>query len=78
MGFRTANTIVWQNIQRGIEPTQPSAKEVVPPARIELALSCENWILNPARLPIPPEGQCYVTEFKLNCSNANTQTSPTI
>ena len=31
-------------------------KEMVPPARIELALPCGNWILNPARLPVPPQG----------------------
>ena len=30
--------------------------KVVPPAGIEPALPCENGILNPARLPIPPEG----------------------
>ena len=30
---------------------------MVPPAGIEPALPCENGILNPARLPIPPEGQ---------------------
>ena len=28
----------------------------VPGAGIEPALCCQNWILNPARLPIPPPG----------------------
>ena len=43
---------------------------MVPLARIELALSCENGILNPARLPVPPEGQrsLYYNE-KLKGSN---------
>ena len=27
---------------------------IVPKAGIEPALCCQNWILNPARLPIPP------------------------
>ena len=30
--------------------------KMVPPGRIELPLPCENGILNPARLPIPPQG----------------------
>ena len=34
---------------------------MVPPARIELALPCGNGILNPARLPIPPEGQPFLS-----------------
>ena len=28
----------------------------VPRAGIEPALCCQNWILNPARLPVPPPG----------------------
>ena len=31
---------------------------MVPPARLELALSYLNQILNLARLPIPPQGPC--------------------
>ena len=30
--------------------------EMVPPRRIELLLPKGNWILNPARLPVPPQG----------------------
>ena len=30
--------------------------EMVPPRRIELLLQYRNWILNPARLPVPPQG----------------------
>ena len=29
------------------------------PSEIELALSSGNWILNPARLPVPPQGHCH-------------------
>src|SRR5699024_9653542 len=39
---------------------------LVPGARIELALCCQNRILNPARLPVPPPGQgCEVYRFQL-------------
>jgi hypothetical protein len=31
--------------------------EMVPGEGIEPSLPCGNWILNPARLPIPPSGQ---------------------
>lgn len=30
---------------------------LVPGGRVELPLSCENRILSPARLPVPPSGQ---------------------
>jgi hypothetical protein len=36
-------------------------KEMVPPGRIELPLRYRNGILNPARLPIPPQGLRGVT-----------------
>ena len=29
----------------------------MPPVGVEPTLSCENWILSPARLPIPPQRQ---------------------
>ena len=32
-------------------------REMVPPVGIEPTLPCGNGILNPARLPVPPEGQ---------------------
>ncbi len=30
---------------------------MVAPGRIELPRPCGHWILSPARLPIPPQGQ---------------------
>ncbi len=35
----------------------------VPKAGLEPALSCPNWILNPARLPIPPLRQIFQSKF---------------
>jgi hypothetical protein len=32
-------------------------KKMVPGEGVEPSLPCGNWILNPARLPIPPSGQ---------------------
>ena len=29
----------------------------MPPVGVEPTLPCENWILSPARLPIPPQRQ---------------------
>jgi hypothetical protein len=31
---------------------------------IEPTLCCQNWILNPARLPIPPSGQNQNSDYK--------------
>ncbi len=33
----------------------------VPGAGIEPVLCCQNWILNPARLPVPPPGQNIIS-----------------
>lgn len=33
------------------------ARYLVPRGRVELPLSCENRILSPARLPVPPSGR---------------------
>lgn len=33
--------------------------QVVPGERIELSLPCENWILSPTRLPVPPSRHEY-------------------
>src|SRR5215831_2535699 len=38
-----------------VGPNQP--RLLVPGGRVELPLSCENRILSPARLPVPPSGQ---------------------
>lgn len=40
-----------------------SSSSSVPGAGIEPALCCQNWILNPARLPIPPPGQVPLFEI---------------
>jgi hypothetical protein len=37
---------------------------LVPGAGIEPALCCQNWILNPARLPVPPPGQCQMNKAR--------------
>ena len=34
--------------------------EMVPGEGVEPSLPCGNWILNPARLPIPPSGQLRI------------------
>ena len=39
----------------------------VPRGGIEPPLPCENWILNPARLPVPPPGHFHYF-FKRNGS----------
>ncbi len=41
---------------RGHCHTQIADNCVVPRGRVELPLSCENRILSPARLPVPPSG----------------------
>ena len=40
-------------------PCRPidSCEPMVPRGRVELPLSCENRILSPARLPVPPSGR---------------------
>jgi hypothetical protein len=38
----------------GLTEGQALAPRMVPGARIELALCCQNRILSPARLPVPP------------------------
>jgi site-specific DNA recombinase len=51
-GFRTPQTSV---IFRFLDEISLKSK-MVPPRRIELLLPKGNWILNPARLPVPPQG----------------------
>ena len=40
-----------------IQPFAPFFCELVPTGGIEPPLCCQNWILNPARLPLPPRRQ---------------------
>ncbi len=47
-----------------------SRGELVPKVGVEPTLSCENWILSPARLPIPPlrHGTVrIINKVKRNC-----------
>ena len=54
------------------EPDKKSASSsLVPGAGIEPALRCQNWILNPARLPIPPPGQSPLLEMVRKTSYFN-------
>ena len=39
-----------------------SARESI---RIELPLPYENWILNPARLPVPPQGHNLIVLYRV-------------
>ena len=38
--------------------TIPTTHTMVPGEGVEPSLPCGNWILSPARLPIPPSGHC--------------------
>ena len=40
---------------------------LVPRGRVELPLSCENRILSPARLPVPPSGHVHVRDSLRVC-----------
>ena len=46
-------------------PSKESA--FVPEAGIEPARYCYHWILNPARLPIPPLGQLNINAILVIC-----------
>jgi hypothetical protein len=58
--FRVRDGIVPDTDCYGDEPTCL----LVPGAGIEPALCCQNWILNPARLPVPPPGQCQMNKAR--------------
>src|SRR5919106_5864330 len=45
-------------------------RRVVPGGRVELPLSCENRILSPARLPVPPSGPSFSSSLEPS-SNTN-------
>ena len=48
--------------QKQVKRGSPGAQSgsMVPGGRVELPLSCENRILSPARLPVPPSGHTHV------------------
>ena len=46
---------------------------VVPRGRVELPLSCENRILSPARLPVPPSGHSRTSQF---CRTVSSMPAP--
>ena len=51
---------------------QLNASLRVPGAGIEPALPCRNWILNPARLPVPPPGRIINWAAKININESQT------
>ena len=59
------NQITIQKRAKYISHLLTGCGPMVPRGRVELPLSCENRILSPARLPVPPSGR---STFKRNSS----------
>ena len=53
------NPIAIQKQKKPVSHLLTGCKPMVPRGRVELPLSCENRILSPARLPVPPSGRIY-------------------
>ena len=51
------NPIAIQSRGKPVSHLLTGCEPMVPRGRVELPLSCENRILSPARLPVPPSGR---------------------